>query len=137
MNDKSAGAAGRVISAAQARRSASHMDIGNIIALLVPVPLAMLWFGLSILVYAIHRHHPNPRVGHYTQWAAYRFYGVVGALVPIATFFPGHSVKLWLVTWAVSAALIIPSSIWALIRIRREPWQDTVVPVVNEDSHHD
>lgn len=138
MNDKSTGAAGEVITAAQARRAASHMDIGNIVALLLPIPLAMLWFGLSILVYAIHRHHPNPRVGHYTQWAAYRFYGVIGALVPIATFFPDHSMKLWLTTWAISAALVIPSSIWALIRIRRERWQDTVVPAEqDEDATHD
>ena len=37
----------------------------------------MLWLGLSMLVYAMNRHHPNPKVGHYTQQAAYRFYGVM------------------------------------------------------------
>jgi hypothetical protein len=80
----------------------------------------------------MHRHHPNPKVGHYTQWAAYRFYGVMGALVPVATFFPGSSVKLWLATWAISAAVVIPSSIWALIKIRRDTWEDTVLPPAGE-----
>jgi len=139
MNDNTAGAAGEVITAAQARRTAGHMDIGNIVAMILPVPFAMLWFGLSILVYALHRHHPNPKVGHYTQWAAYRFYGVIGALVPVATFFPGSSLKLWLGTWAVSAAIIIPTSIWALIKIRRDSWEDTIVPPAapaNEESSH-
>lgn len=139
MNDKVAGTAGEVISGAQARRLATHMDIGNIVSMLLPVPLAMLWFGISILVYAMHRHHPNPKVGHYTQWAAYRFYGVVGTLVPVATFYPGHSLKLWLITWAVCAAILIPSSIWALIKISRDDWQDMVVPAggSHEENRHD
>lgn len=138
MNDNTAVADGEIIRGAQAKRAATHMDIGNIVALLLPVPLALLWFGLSILVYAMHRHHPNPKVGHYTQWAAYRFYGVVGALVPVATFFPGSSVKLWLATWAIAAAIIIPSSIWALIKIRNDHWEDTVLPkAATETAPHD
>lgn len=138
MDDKASGVAGEVITGARARRTAAQMDIGNIVAMILPVPLAMLWFGISILVYAMHRHHPNPKVGHYTQWAAYRFYGVVGTLVPVATFYPGHSLKLWLGTWAVCAAVLIPSSIWALIKISRDDWQDVVVPAGDnpqESSH--
>jgi hypothetical protein len=127
MNENAAMAA-EVISGVKARRAAGHMDIGNIVAMIIPVPIGMLWFGLSMLVYAMHRHHPNPKVGHYTQWAAYRFYGVMGALVPVATFFPGSSLKLWLITWAISAAIVIPSSIWALLKIRRDTWEDTVLP---------
>lgn len=139
MDDKTKAAGGQIITGAQARRAAGHMDIGNIIAMILPIPLAMLWFGLSILVYAMHRHHPNPQVGHYTQWAAYRFYAVVGTLVPVATFFPGHSIKLWLGAWAVSAIIIIPSSIWALIKIRRDHWEDTFLPAAAqpEVSPHD
>jgi len=130
MSDNASTTAGEVFSAAKSRRAAGHMDIGNIIAMIVPIPLGMLWFGLSMLVYAMHRHHPNPRVGHYTQWAAYRFYGVMGTLVPVATFYENSSLELWLITWAVSALVIIPSSVWALIRIRREHWEDTVLPPV-------
>jgi hypothetical protein len=130
--NENASMAAEIISGDKARRAAGHMDMGNIVAMIIPVPIGMLWFGLSMLVYAMHRHHPNPKVGHYTQWAAYRFYGVMGTLVPVATFFPGSSLKLWLATWAISAAIVIPSSIWALIRIRRDTWEDTVVPVAGE-----
>ncbi|MCK7581443.1 MAG: hypothetical protein MZV65_41295 [Chromatiales bacterium] len=51
----------------------------------MPFPLLIFWFGASMLVYALNRHHPNPKVGHYTQQAAYRFYGVTGFFVAIAT----------------------------------------------------
>ena len=61
----------------RSRLAAMQMDIGNLISMLLP-PLPILWFGGSMLVYALHRHHPDPRVGHYTQRAAYRFYGVMG-----------------------------------------------------------
>lgn len=139
MNDKASAATAKVITGLQARRAAGHMDMGNIVALVIPFPVGVFWFGLSMLVYAFHRHHPNPKVGHYTQWAAYRFYGVVGALVPVATFYEKSSLKLWLITWAISAAIIIPSSVWALIKIRRDTWEDTVVPPAvhaSEESSH-
>lgn len=125
---QSAGVAPKVVTAASSRRAATHMDIGNIVAMLVPVPLGILWLGASMLVYALHKHHPDPKVGHYTQWAAYRLYAVVGAIVPIATFFPGNGLYLWLISWAVAALIIIPWSFWSLARIRRDHWEDTVVP---------
>ncbi|HXH03807.1 MAG TPA: hypothetical protein VNN09_10875 [Candidatus Competibacteraceae bacterium] len=121
-------AAPRVVSAASARKAASLMNYGNIIALLVPVPLLILWFGASMLVYAMNRHHPNPRVGHYTQQAAYRFYGVTGFFTAAATFIPGGGWQYYLVAWALAALVIIPWSILDLVRIRREQWQDTVIP---------
>jgi hypothetical protein len=138
MSDNASMAAGEVLSGDKARRAAGHMDIGNIIAMLIPVPVGMLWFGLSMMVYAIHRHHPNPKVGHYTQWAAYRFYGVVGALVPIATFYEKSSLQMWLITWGICAVLVIPSSIWALIKIRRDTWDNTILPATGgaEDASH-
>jgi hypothetical protein len=139
MDHKASDGSGQVITGLQARRAAGHMDMGNIVALVIPFPVGVFWFGLSMLIYAFHRHHPNPKVGHYTQWAAYRFYGVVGALVPVATFFPGSSLKLWLAAWAVSAAIVIPSSVWALVKIRRDTWDDTVIPPstpAHEESHH-
>jgi hypothetical protein len=118
----------RIVPAAAARRAATHMDIGNMVAMLAPLPLGILWLGASMLVYALHKHHPNPKVGQYTQWAAYRLYGVVGAVVPVATFFPGQGLTHWLVCWAVAAAVIIPWSIWSLVRIRRDHWEDIVLP---------
>ncbi len=77
----------RILSGRSSRFAAMQMDLGNLISMLLP-PLPVLWFGGSILIYAMHRHHPNPRVGHYTQQAAYRFYAVMGAIIPVGTFFP-------------------------------------------------
>lgn len=107
-----------------------QMDLGNMISMLLP-PLPVLWFGGSILIYAMHRHHPNPRVGYYTQHAAYRFYAVMGAIIPIGTFFPGRGIMPWLIAWGVGLAVIIPWSIWSIIRIRREDWPDIQLPQTN------
>ncbi len=48
-----------VISGRASRFAAMQMDLGNMISMLLP-PLPLLWFGGSMLVYALHRHHPNP-----------------------------------------------------------------------------
>ena len=113
----------------KARQAAAIFNIGNIIAILVPVPLGMLWFGLSMLVYALNRHHPNEKVGHYTQQAAYRFYAITGFFVAAATFIPGGGWAYYLIAWGLAAAILVPWSIYDLIRIRRERWDDMQVPV--------
>ena len=120
----------QVISAAAARTAARLFNYGNLLAVLVPLPLGMLWFAASIVVYAVNRHHPNPRVGYYTQQAAYRFYGVLGFVVAIATFFSG-GVTTWLITWAVVAIILLPWTVLDLIRISRESWQAVTL---NEDT---
>jgi hypothetical protein len=104
-----------------------QMDLGNLVSMLLP-PLPLLWFGGSMLIYALHRHHPNPRVGHYTQQAAYRFYAVMGAIIPIGTFFPARGMTSWLIAWGIGLAVIIPWSIWSIARIRREQWPDIELP---------
>lgn len=138
------------ISAASARMSARLFNIGNIIAMLpglVVAPIILLgqpektsmifmfilmvvppilWFGLSIIVYIIARHHPNPRVGHYTQWAAYRFYGMFGIVIPVGTFY-GTQWQLWIATGGIVALILIPWSLLDLYRINREDWQDITV----------
>lgn len=113
----------KTITARSARKSATFFDIGNIIVTLFPV-LIPFWFGASIFVYAFMRHNPNPMVGAYTQWAAYRFYGMIGAIVPVATFFP-VDIRYYLATWTIIAAIMIPWSIWSLHRIKQDDWQDT------------
>ncbi|MGF1644878.1 MAG: hypothetical protein ACFCUJ_14675 [Thiotrichales bacterium] len=125
----------KTISAESARKSAGWFDLGNIVAIAVPV-LIPLWFAASMLLYAMMRHHPNPRVGHYTQWAAYRFYGLIGAIIPVATFFT-QGLKPYLVIWAIAAAIMIPWSIHSLWRIRRDDWQDTDYDAIRSlgDSH--
>jgi hypothetical protein len=117
----------RTVSGRSSRFAAMQMDLGNLVSMLLP-PLPLLWFGGSMLIYALHRHHPNPRVGHYTQRAAYRFYAVMGAIIPIGTFFPGRGITPWLVAWGVGLAVIIPWSLWSIVRIRREDWPDITVP---------
>jgi hypothetical protein len=92
---------------------------------------------MSMLVYAMNRHHPNPRVGYYTQRAAYRFYGVSGFFVAIATFIPGGGRDYYLVAWGLAAAVLVPWSILDLMRIRREHWEDTQIPAeVNDADNH-
>ncbi|MEJ2508109.1 MAG: hypothetical protein P8009_01300 [Gammaproteobacteria bacterium] len=118
--------AARVVSARSARFAARVFNYGNIVAMIVPVPLGILWLGASMLVYALNRHNPNPRVGHYTQQAAYRLYGVMGFIIVVATFF-GTNVTYWLITWAISALVLIPWSIIDLRRINNEDWQDTLL----------
>jgi hypothetical protein len=78
----------RIVPARSARTAAKLFNYGNILAVLMPFPLIIFWFGASMFVYAMNRHHPNERVGHYTQQAAYRFYAIVGALIVVGTFFP-------------------------------------------------
>ena len=95
-----------------------------IFMLILMVVPPILWFGVSIAVYTIARHHPNERVGYYTQHAAYRFYGAFGIVIPVGTFF-GTQWQLWIITGGIVALILIPWSIWDLHRIQLETWQDT------------
>lgn len=119
----------------RARGAAALFNYGNIIAILLPVPLGILWIGVSMLVYALNRHHPNEKVGHYTQQAAYRFYGITGFFVAAATFIPGGGLVYYLIAWGAAAAVLIPWSILDLVRIARDEWVDMEVEI--EDSHHE
>ena len=125
------GAGVHMLPGRRARSAAAVFNYGNIISIIVPIPLGMLWLGLSMLVYAMNRHHPNPRVGHYTQQAAYRFYGVTGFFVAAATFIPGGGWNYYLIAWGLAAAVLVPWSIIDLIRIRRDSWEDMQIPVEN------
>ena len=112
-----------VIAAHRARGAARMFSYGNLITMLIPLPLGILWMGVSMVVYAMNRHHPNPRVGHYTQLAAYKLYGVMGMIVVVATFF-GTELKYWLITWGISALILVPGAIYDLWKINKETWHD-------------
>lgn len=112
------------VSGRRARTAAVLFNIGNIVAIMVPIPLGMLWLGASMLVYAMNRHHPNEKVGHYTQQAAYRFYGITGFFVAAATFIPGGGWDYYLVAWGLAALILIPWSILDLVKIGRDHWED-------------
>jgi hypothetical protein len=102
---------GKVARGASAQRAAALMNYGNLIAILLPFPLLIFWFGASMLVYAMNRHHPDPKVGHYTQQAAYRFYGITGFFVVAATFIPGGGWIWHLAAWITAALILIPWSV--------------------------
>lgn len=116
----------QLITAEQARSTARWFNVGNIVSMIIPFPLGIFWFGASMVVYAMNRHHPNPRVGYYTQRAAYQFYSVLGLVVVVATFF-GTELFYWMITWAISAVILIPLSIYNLMKINKEPWTDTAI----------
>lgn len=126
----------RIVPAKSSRFAAMQLDIGNIVSM-VFVPLSILWFGASMLIYALHRHHPNPKVGQYTQWAAYRFYGVMGLVIPVGTFFPGKGITPWLIAWAIGVIIIVPWSIWSLVRVRNDQWEDVEIPSEDEQEDYD
>ncbi len=121
----------QTITAQQAKKTARWFSLGNLLSMIIPFPFGIFWFGASMVVYAMNRHHPNARVGYYTQQGAYQFYAVLGLVVVVGTFF-GTDFFYWLVTWAISAAILIPLSIYNLMKINKEQWQD--VAVVNEDA---
>lgn len=115
-----------IVKAEDARKTAKIFYYGNILAVLIPFPVFILWFGASMFVYAMFRHHPNSRVGYYTQIAAYHYYGLAGALVPVLTFAPGDFFKnWWWALWIFCAVVLIPLSIRQVMQINREEWCDT------------
>jgi hypothetical protein len=113
----------KIVTAASAKRAASMFNYGNLASVIIPA-LIPFWFGASMFIYAMNRHNPNHRVGYYTQWAAYRFYGLIGLIIPVGTFFPAE-IRYYLITWAVLAAIIIPLEIIDLRKIAKEEWHDT------------
>lgn len=114
---------GPIARGSSARTAAALMTVGNLIAIIV-IPLIMLWCGLSMLVYALNRHHPNPKVGHYTQRAATLFYSITGFFVVIATLIPGGGWHYYLIAWVLAALVIVPCSIRDLLHIYRDEWLD-------------
>lgn len=124
MTDPTGTAAVTRISGRSARFATSLFHYGCIAAILLPIPLGLLWLGASIVVYAMNRHHPNPKVGHYTQRMAYVFYGVAGFFVAVGIFFSGTSWVPYAVAWAVGAVIVIPWAVLELLRIRRDTWED-------------
>ena len=95
------------------------------IAMIVP---PILWFGLSIMIYIISRHHPNQLVGHYTQQAAYRYYGMIGIVIPVGTFF-GTDWKPWILMGGLVGLILVPWTIWELIKTQKEDWQDIKIVI--------
>ena len=148
----------KIILAANARMFARFFNIGNLVSLLpglIVAPILLLteqehvvtifmfiamivppilWFGLSIMIYIFARHHPNERVGHYTQQAAYRYYGMIGVVIPLGTFF-GTDWQSWIMMGGVVGIVLVPWTVWELIKIQKENWQDTEVTIDNTTNN--
>lgn len=155
LSEQAQTAAPQQVSAHSARRTAALFNYGTIVAMVPGLLLApyiliahptgvtnallfvlmmvppILWFGASMVIYAMARHHPDPQVGHFTQQAAYRFYGLFGLIIPVGTFY-GTDWRLWILTGGLVALVLIPWSIFALRQIARAPWQD----IVYHEEHH-
>ncbi len=118
----------KIVTAVEAKKSAKIFNYGNIFSVLVPFPFFIFWFGASMFVYAFFRHHPNPRVGYYTQKAAYLYYTLAGILVPVLTFAPGDFFyKYWWLLWGICGVFLIPVSIMDIIKINKEEWHDVEI----------
>ena len=116
-----------LVTADSARKAAKIFYYGNILSVLIPFPVFILWFGAGILVYALLRHNPNPRVGYYTQIATYHYYGLAGGLVPVLTFALGDFfANWWWALWIICVIVLLPLSVRQILRINREEWHDTV-----------
>lgn len=145
----------KIVSGSSCRRAAATFDWGNLISVsLAGVPLFLVadgvgiatiiaaimgivplifWFGASMMVYAMCRHHPETRVGMYTQWAAYRYYGLMGSLIVVATFFP-PDIRYYRAYWVVAALILIPWTLLALWRIYHDQWDDVTITADDGDT---
>lgn len=125
-----------IISADSSKKAAKIFNIGTIAAVLIPFPLFIFWFGASMFVYAMYRHHPNPKVGEYTQRAAYYYYALAGLLVPILTFAPkDFLMNYWWAVWLLCIVLVVPLAVWEIMRSNKEQWYD--VTLNNDQEQED
>ncbi|HIO91385.1 MAG TPA: hypothetical protein EYG68_00890 [Leucothrix mucor] len=119
-----------IVTAKSAKASAKIFNYGNILSVIFPFPIFILWFGGSMVFYAMFRHHPNKRVGYFTQVAAYQYYALAGLLVPVFTFAP-KGITYWLVVWGIYVVILLPLAIMQLIKINREEWEDVTIEQAN------
>ncbi|HHO70555.1 MAG TPA: hypothetical protein ENN02_03695 [Halothiobacillus sp.] len=62
----------KVVTGNQTRRAAKWCNYGTLISLILLLPLMIFWTGMSMLIYALNRHHPSSKVGDKTCTMAYR-----------------------------------------------------------------
>ncbi len=117
-----------IVTAKQSKFAAKVFNFGTIASVIIPFPLFIFWFGASMFVYALYRHHPNPRVGYYTQHAAYIYYGLAGLLVPVLTFAPKELfVDYWWAFWGAAVIGVVPLAVVQIVKASKEEWQDVKI----------
>ncbi len=130
----------KTVTAKEQMRAAQRFTFFSIIAvLLMPAVIPMLlWLAASIFVYAAAACHPNPKVCDFVKYSAYRFYGIIGALVVVLNFSPqmikalGHWSYLVGLIWIICLLIVVPLGIRDLMRAKREPWQDMQIEVEDD-----
>ena len=81
-----------------------------------------------MFVYALYRHHPNDRVGYYTQQAAHIYYALAGLLIPVLTFAPKEFfTDYWWALWGIAYLGVVPLAIIHIVKASREEWQDVKI----------
>ena len=53
---------------------------------------------------------------------------MIGVVIPIGTFF-GTDWKLWILMGGVVGLVIVPWSVWELIKTQKENWQDIEIMI--------
>jgi len=115
----------RTITAKESKKAAKLFTYGNIISVIIPFPIFIFWFGASMFIYAMHRHHPNERVGYYTQKAAYNYYSLAGFLSIVMLFASGDFFfKYGWILWLVCIVFLVPISIKDIMKVNKEDWKD-------------
>lgn len=112
------------------KKAARIFNIGSVLAiLLMPFfPILLLWIAASIVVYSSNIYNPDIRVCHYTKWAGYRFYGMVGSILASMNYssllsdIAGGAVELILILWFISFLVVVPFGIRAIIKAGKEDW---------------
>jgi hypothetical protein len=94
--------------------------------LAMSLPPIMIWLAFSIFVYASIAHHPDLTVRHYTKWAGYRYYAVVGTLVVFANDL-AHLPTGWPGVFGLMIAVLVPWSLYDIWKAGREDWKDIEV----------
>lgn len=119
------GSSPNVMMAEASRKSAKIFYYGNIIAAILPFPFFIFWFGASMFVYAMYRHHPNSQVGRHTQKAAYYYYALAGIFLPAIAFTSSNFFfHYWWLVWSVCILALVPISIIEILKINKEKWID-------------
>ena len=111
--------------------SASLFSLGLMIAdkklaflpMAMSLPPVMIWLAFSIFVYASIAHHPDLKVRHYTKWAGYRYYAVVGTLVVFANDL-AHLPTGWPGVYVLMVVALVPWALYDIWKAGREDWKD-------------
>lgn len=115
----------KIITAKESKKAAKLFTYGNIVSVLIPFPVFIFWFGASMFIYAMHRHHPNERVGYYTQKAAYNYYSLAGFLSVVMLFASGDFFfKYGWMLWLACVLILVPLSVKDIMSVNREKWKD-------------